>query len=218
MEKTNMKPIEFAKNILGIKYTTYCYRVRKGQLRLKDYIKIMEATGLSWPELFLSDPFQGETTLSVKTIKRFIYTGTDSLIEYYNNASPAEGFIYIIRLLDHVKIGISTHPKRRISSMLTSMPEKPVFLLVINNRSYFEEILHKSFAPSWSSGEWFLISDPITDFINKAKNALPQHQEIEVDTPLGRKPAQYKQERLPSSPEIIHTAPFSLARIEFPVD
>ena len=52
LQGAGWRPQDFAREVLGLNYSTYTYRVRKGQLRINDYQRILGALGKTWEEVF----------------------------------------------------------------------------------------------------------------------------------------------------------------------
>jgi len=52
LKAAGLDPNEFISKELGLKYTTFTYRVRNDSLKKSDYEKIMQATGKEFKELF----------------------------------------------------------------------------------------------------------------------------------------------------------------------
>lgn len=48
------KTKDFVEKFLGLKYSTYCYRVRTNSFKGDDIKNILDATGLSYEQIFLS--------------------------------------------------------------------------------------------------------------------------------------------------------------------
>lgn len=71
------------------------------------------------------------------------------------------GHLYIVRAGKYTKIGISESVGKRIRALQTANAEKIELLASFEfaNSCLIEEILHKFFANSRVSGEWFSLSD-----------------------------------------------------------
>ena len=54
IQELGMSPQEFALTRLGLKYSTFSYRVRVGHLTIQDYHRILFFTGKTFEELFPS--------------------------------------------------------------------------------------------------------------------------------------------------------------------
>jgi DNA-binding XRE family transcriptional regulator len=67
---------------------------------------------------------------------------------------------------NYVKIGFSTNVIQRIYDLRVSSPYKSEVLLIISGDYALEQELHKKFKDSFKSGEWFLFSKEIQDFVN----------------------------------------------------
>lgn len=83
-----------------------------------------------------------------------------------------------------VKIGISTTPEKRLSSLQTSTPNRLVFLAITEGNEKKEKELHQRFKRYRKSGEWFELSDEIQQMINALNTELEQEHipsELEPD-------------------------------------
>jgi len=49
------KTKDFVDKFLGLNYNTYCYRVRNGQLKTEDIDRILDATGLTYEQIFRAE-------------------------------------------------------------------------------------------------------------------------------------------------------------------
>ncbi len=69
-------------------------------------------------------------------------------------------YLYIVRLQEYHKIGITSDFKSRLSQLQTSSPFKiePRYLFEFDEAGLIERVLHQRFYPKRASGEWFLLS------------------------------------------------------------
>lgn len=58
------KPKEFVRDVLGLNYQTYLYRVRKGQLKDEDYKKILTALNMTYEQVFWRDRVRQQPIIS----------------------------------------------------------------------------------------------------------------------------------------------------------
>ena len=83
--------------------------------------------------------------------------------------------IYFIRSESgHVKIGYSRNRniQKRLVSLQTSCPLELTILKVINGNRDKEKAFHAQFAKYKSSGEWFILSDEISKFIETINDTI----------------------------------------------
>jgi hypothetical protein len=68
--------------------------------------------------------------------------------------------IYVIRIGDRYKIGLSVNPVQRIGQMM--LPAKPDVVLIFRCKkaSELEATLHRKYAAKREHGEWFLLEKP----------------------------------------------------------
>ena len=78
-------------------------------------------------------------------------------------------FVYVLGNEEQAicKIGYSTNPLNRMSSVQTGCPYKLKFLLIIKGNMLMEQELHKKYANQRLNGEWFSYSGPLKDSIEK---------------------------------------------------
>ena len=65
LKAAGLDPNEFISKELGLKYTTFTYRVRNDSLKKSDYAKILQATGKTFEELFMPPPVGHENSSPV---------------------------------------------------------------------------------------------------------------------------------------------------------
>jgi len=80
--------------------------------------------------------------------------------ETQGSSDYAEGFVYMIRLGKHFKVGHTSAVPRRHREISLELPEKPTIVHVIrtDDPEGIERYWHSRFASSRSNGEWFLLS------------------------------------------------------------
>lgn len=76
-------------------------------------------------------------------------------------------FVYFVadRNGDHVKIGVSHDPDKRLSSLQTGNRDKLHLLAVVEGDSSLEQEYHERFKHLRRSGEWFALAPELTNFI-----------------------------------------------------
>jgi hypothetical protein len=81
------------------------------------------------------------------------------------------GAIYVIRIGDRYKIGLSLNPEQRIASM--QLPAKPDVVLIFrtSKAAELERTLHTKYAAHREHGEWFLLQKPQIAEIHKVCEA-----------------------------------------------
>ena len=102
--------------------------------------------------------------------------------------------IYFIEQEGIVKIGYSTNPNKRLSSLKLSNPNELVVRLIIEGTIEDEKKYHEMFKEYRHRGEWYLLSDEIQQFIaDKQKvdlrydfGLLNNFTEIKTETTLIR--------------------------------
>lgn len=77
--------------------------------------------------------------------------------------------IYFLKAEQKIKIGYSSNPINRISSIQTATPYKLEVMLIINGDRDKESELHTLFKNFRGPGEWFDYSPEIKDFITNNK-------------------------------------------------
>jgi hypothetical protein len=108
------------------------------------------------------------------TYQEFKHKESKPIAEYYhwnNDKNQSDKHLYFIKSGVHVKIGISSNPKKRLLELRTGTPEQPKILLIVKNKGHMEKVLHKCFS-QWrirKNGEWFMLSKQIKDFITFIK-------------------------------------------------
>ena len=75
--------------------------------------------------------------------------------------------IYFIECADAVKIGYSEDPRVRFGTLQTSTPHNLNWLGVMYGDMDTEARLHEAFSKHRIRGEWFRLTDEITDYINR---------------------------------------------------
>lgn len=80
-------------------------------------------------------------------------------------------FIYFIadRTSGKVKIGISNDPDKRLANLQTANGNKLEMLHVVQGDVSLEQSFHKKFKHLHMSGEWFIFTDEIREFVNQLK-------------------------------------------------
>lgn len=86
-------------------------------------------------------------------------------------AESVEVEIYFIRVLDFIKIGITTRGKKRLSAYKTSTPFDLDVLFSYRGPKSEEARLHKKFAWLHHRGEWFRAEPELIHYINRRKGA-----------------------------------------------
>lgn len=71
------------------------------------------------------------------------------------------GFVYLIKLNEYIKIGISVDPQKRLSSLDGATPYSMEIIHTIetDNMQRLEQELHSRFVAKHHKKEWFLLSD-----------------------------------------------------------
>jgi hypothetical protein len=80
---------------------------------------------------------------------------------------PAPGYTYFVRRGGAIKIGCSTDPKQRISTLQTASVEKLETLAIVPDSVVTEEIAHARFSDLRIRGEWFRADPRLLRFIHK---------------------------------------------------
>lgn len=75
--------------------------------------------------------------------------------------------IYFIKQDNHVKIGKSVEPGRRLAGLQTLAPVKLDMLLVMPEDQYKEKMLHDMFFRYHERGEWFSLEGELKEFIDE---------------------------------------------------
>lgn len=70
------------------------------------------------------------------------------------------GAIYVIKVGDRHKIGLSLNPEQRIAGM--QLPERPQVVLIYRTKKArgLEQALHRKYAAHRLHGEWFKLDKP----------------------------------------------------------
>ena len=84
------------------------------------------------------------------------------------------GYVYLIKMGEYHKIGISKNPKQRIKAFSTMPQEVEVILTEkVNDYARIEEELHEKYKAKRVRGEWFELDDlevkEITDYLTSIK-------------------------------------------------
>jgi hypothetical protein len=75
--------------------------------------------------------------------------------------------IYFLKADLKIKIGFTDDPPKRISSIQVSSPFPLEVMLIIDGNYEKERELHSIFKEFRTSGEWFDLAEPITNFIDQ---------------------------------------------------
>ena len=79
-------------------------------------------------------------------------------------------FLYVIRLGEFYKIGVSLNPRERVRSMMLHQEPTPVRIYETPDAYALEKALHKRFANKRGYGEWFeLLQDDLLEIDQMAK-------------------------------------------------
>jgi hypothetical protein len=91
-------------------------------------------------------------------------------IKTTNRKCDGVGYVYLIKMDSHYKIGISKNPKRRLKAFSTMPQQLEVILTAkVNDYARIEEELHEKYKEKRVRGEWFELDDlevkEITDYL-----------------------------------------------------
>lgn len=82
--------------------------------------------------------------------------------------------IYAIQSGGYVKFGYSKKPKRRLSTIKISSPTACVMLGVKDGSVEDEKALHRRFSHLRASGEWFLMTSELREWIEQNMGPMPK--------------------------------------------
>lgn len=96
-------------------------------------------------------------------------------LERARKAPQWKGLIYVVGYDDYVKIGFTKDLRKRMSQLQTACPQRLHAHHTLPGTIANEQALHKSFAKSRLTNEWFRLSGPIADWIEtqRPKWGLP---------------------------------------------
>lgn len=83
-------------------------------------------------------------------------------------------FLYFIEAGQHIKIGITSNPAKRIKAVQTGYPLPCVYLAIFDcgrRAANFEYKMHEIFKDDKSHGEWFYSTDEMKEFIRDSLNS-----------------------------------------------
>lgn len=100
--------------------------------------------------------------------------GLDPLFHMKHDVStfPEWNWIYFVGSREHgiVKIGRTSRLKHRMSNLRNSAPVPVKLFAVVFGDPAIEKVLHELFAKSRQHGEWFKLTDDISECIDDIKN------------------------------------------------
>ena len=101
---------------------------------------------------------------------KYLYGNKPSTEKVKRERKVIQGYVYIIKIDNHFKIGKAKDMKGRMGEY-TKLPIEPkiVFLKKVNDHTLAEETLHRYFADKRGRGEWFNLDD---EDIKKAKQLV----------------------------------------------
>jgi Meiotically Up-regulated Gene 113 (MUG113) protein len=79
-------------------------------------------------------------------------------------------FVYFISDGDHVKIGVSANPEKRLATLQTASSQKLWIVCKVEGTFEYERQFHERFRAHRVQGEWFLYADEIRAFICAEEN------------------------------------------------
>ncbi|MGJ7042107.1 mRNA-degrading endonuclease YafQ of YafQ-DinJ toxin-antitoxin module [Shinella sp. BE166] len=99
-------------------------------------------------------------------------SASDHTIESIEEGAPSRrsSFVYFISDGEHVKIGLSRQPRKRLSSLQTGHPKRLNIVGLMPGGAEDEFQLHGRFRDHRVKGEWFRDCSEIRDFIALAAN------------------------------------------------
>lgn len=100
-----------------------------------------------------------------------LYAEFRAKIDQERRVAPL-GQIYFARCGDLVKIGYSTNFAQRLETLQVQCPQKIEVLLVIAGSLTEEKALHRRFAASRTTGEWFTLTDDIRTLIDERSKVV----------------------------------------------
>lgn len=96
------------------------------------------------------------------------------LIKDLKNEEYNKGYVYIIKIDNYYKIGITRNPKNRFGEYTKLMkPPQVINITCCNNYKEVEKELHNMFSDKNTNGEWFNLND---EDINKAIQYLKENE------------------------------------------
>ena len=113
-----------------------------------------------------------ELNIDLETINNVIKDNQELFDKYIKNKEkesvkkelPKDGYVYIIKIDNYYKIGISINPKNRLKSFTKLMKEPEIISLTFcNNYKQVEKELHEMFSDRNTNGEWFTLTDEELD-------------------------------------------------------
>jgi hypothetical protein len=84
-----------------------------------------------------------------------------------DEAARRATFIYFVEMAGHIKIGLASNWRKRVSGLQTSSPFEITCLLVLTAYIGLERDLHEKFSAAHVRGEWFKDCPEIRVFIAK---------------------------------------------------
>lgn len=97
---------------------------------------------------------------------------SDHTVQSIEDGAPSRrsSFVYFISDGEHVKIGLSRQPRKRLSSLQTGHPKRLNIVGLMPGGAEDEFQLHGRFRDHRVKGEWFRDCSEIRDFIARAAN------------------------------------------------
>ena len=89
-----------------------------------------------------------------------------------NAKKSGDGFVYILRDVDRVKIGFSTSPRNRVASIQNMSGRALRVVACVPGTKQHEQELHERFASFRIHGEWFRIDGELRTFLKRPGQAL----------------------------------------------
>jgi len=79
----------------------------------------------------------------------------------------SQGYIYVFKWENFVKIGISINPSKRIQGLSTGLPTegKLIHLIKTNNMRDAEKTIHDKFSYARKRGEWFSLTESDLEYL-----------------------------------------------------
>ena len=98
--------------------------------------------------------------------KKNIYRICNDWVNGKSVEKPSSGYVYLVKMGEHYKIGISKQPSLRLKEFtLLPYPLEKICIKKVNNYKNCEEELHKIFAKKRVRGEWFSLEEKDIAFI-----------------------------------------------------
>lgn len=107
---------------------------------------------------------------------------TEQDLEHFldKREATATGFVYVVGSRRRVKVGYTTNPASRFSSIQTGFPENLLVHAILRGSVQDEREMHLALSRERTRGEWFMLSPRTRAFIAGLRRKLPQERVVQL--------------------------------------